>query len=422
MKKEKTIKPAKHVYCDFAVRNEVFHFSYIIDKSDKGVIEITFPFSIKKFSQAYHRLLASSCAAVVGSLVLAEEIEMSWSGGSNFFEEIVTSLYDIRTFSEGVDYINPNVLFAKKSTRQVKKYKDLKDSRAVLSWSGGIDSSLSLLLLKKNKFTVYPFFTDINIHQKSHELESIERLSKQLEVTCERVNVWWPKILEHGKKYSNKFDHFPEYNAIPFGRDFIHSMIGLFFAKQYDAKNICFGHEHELWKNDIKIDGKVIERNDMQNERNMKRIENMAKDLLPQITFVSPIAGLSKYAVYEMMATNYLSVLQNTTTCYFKKRCGQCNNCKLMEVIEELYAGEDTITFSDFKHMLSFKNTVKKETFQTMIYVYYYDWLQKYKTDKRFIELIQNKYGDIMHLSKQEAMDLLLVRHKNMTIPLDFVI
>lgn len=422
MKKEHTIKPAKQLSCHYTINDKVFCFSYLIDNLYKGEIEIKFPFNIQNFIQEYHRLLADACCAVVGALVLASEIKISWPAKSKFLNEIVISLYDIRAFSEEINYINPKLHSIDKPDYFIEKVNDLEASRAILSWSGGIDSTLSLLLLKKNKFTVFPFFTDINIHQKSHELKSIQSLSKKLGVTCDVVSVYWPQLLEHGKRYSNKFDKFPEYNAIPFGRDFIHSMIGLFFAKHYGAQNICFGHEYELWKNDINIDGKIIERNDMQNERNMKRMENLSRNLLPQIKFVSPIAGLSKFAVYKIMKLDYPLILDKTTTCYFKKRCGKCNNCRLMEVVEELFAGEDTITLSDFKNMLSFKNTVEKETFQIMIYAYYYDWLQKYKMDLRFFKLIQNKYGDIIHLTKQDALDLLFIKHKNSTIPSDFII
>jgi 7-cyano-7-deazaguanine synthase in queuosine biosynthesis len=413
------MKRADTLTVDYKIKGDTFVVPFNIDSKIKGDIKIRFPFALDGFDESLYSYLAMSCAAVLASLSLPKKIIFSFPVyQKKAFDEVFKILYDVRCYSEEIDFFVPE-LKALKTNRAKTLPLNFSKKSASLFWSGGLDSTYSYILLKKNGYEVNLIHSDINQDTSSAEKKAVVSISKNLGIDFEHLYIEFPLLKKIGRQYSQKFSVYPYYNSIPFGRDIIHVFAGLFFNLKHKTKCICFGHENELWGNYIYFKGKKICRNDFQSEKGTALLDSILKKISPQLHIFSPVAALSKYRVYNSLMNYNKDILKKTTSCYFGSDCGECLNCLLYRMLTNIFfkkvpTDEELITFLDAS------NTIKKETFATMHYLGFYDTIKEEMPREIRIKL-KEKFGHLLAREKESIIDDLEKINKVKLTPSDFI-
>ncbi len=411
------MKSANYLQADYEVGGNVFKLNFNIDNQIKSYISIKFPFKIENFNSVLHDHLASACISVLASLSLPDRISLSFAmPQKKNFDKAIKILYDIKSYSEKNQFKNYPQINCLKEKNQKIKFKSLKES-ATLLWSGGLDSTYSYILLKNNGYDVNLIHTNINIDQSKFEQKSISSLSKILNVNPYFVFIDFPDIKNIGVKYSNKFAKFPSYNSIPFGRDIIHIFIALYFNIKYKAKNICLGHEYELWKNYIYFNNKVICRNDFQSEIGSVLMDNILKNINKNLHFFSPVAAISKFKIYNNLFKFNKDILNKISFCYFGNNCGQCSNCFVYRFLQNIMLHKNG-NMSELKSYILGGNITGRETFSKIVYCYFYELA--YNSGKEVRDLLSDKLGDVIYKNREEIFKSLNKIHKVKLTPRDF--
>jgi 7-cyano-7-deazaguanine synthase in queuosine biosynthesis len=404
----------------FKVKGKILQVDYTIDDSVNGNISINFHFSIEKYPPLFHAYLASSCAVVISSLILAKKINFNFClPQRKLFLEAMELVYNIRSYSEFGAFVSLPKVISPKCKKEEKIAFSPKEKESILFWSGGVDSTLSYLLLKKNGYKVRLIHTNINQDQSTSEKIAVSALSKILRVNPDFVSIKFPGLKTIGKQYSKKFAKFPSYNSIPFGRDIIHASVGLYFCYKHDSKYLCFGHEYELWRNYIKKNNKQICRNDFQSELGCLLLDKICKKMSKELSIFSPIAALSKLRIYQTLFDHSPRILANTTSCYFGSGCGACNNCLLHKNLGRVMRREQG-DIEKMKEWLSAKNTTEEETFAKTLYLYFYDAAQQSKDTRKLKNLLQIKFGNLLKNSRSSVRKDLQKVHQNKLAPKGF--
>ncbi len=412
------IKRANLLEVSYRILKNKIYIYYIIDQEKKRKIIIKFPFQIKDFSKITHNHLAMACVVILSSLVLPKQINLNFAlPQKKLFLQLIEILYNIRSYSEGLPFLSLPKIYAEKINDFINVDFNILNNSASLFWSGGVDSTYSLLLLRKNNYEIDLIHSNINIDQSIQEKKSIQILSKKLKVKPQFLYIDFPDLKTIGKKYSKKFSHFPFYNSIPFGRDVVHVFAGLYFNIKYNKKYICFGHERELWENYV-YKNKVICRNDFQSEKGMLLLNLMLKNINPKIGLFSPIASLSKYKIYKELRKNK-NIFSNVSYCYFSSKynkCGKCSNCVLYNVLEKIFNNKQG-SFKEMKNLLEMKNTTDEETFIKIFYLYFFSIIRK----KQKNSLILQKFDEaLLKNSKNDLIKKLNRVNKVKLTPRDF--
>lgn len=410
------MKRANFIKGEYFIKKNKYRFNFNIDDKLKSHLSITFPFDISAFDTSFHDYLGTALASLLASIVLAKKVETSFTfRQKDNFLEIIKILYDIRCYSENKDFVKLPKIDSQYSLGEKVSFKTKADN-AILFWSGGVDSTLSYLLLRKNEYKTFLVHTDINVDQKKAENVAVRKISKQLGVSSEFIEIDFPMLKKISKLYSNKFDKYPSYNSIPFGRDIVHVFIGLYYSYIKKAKYLCFGHEYELWKNNINVKGNLVYRNDLQSEQASIILNNILKTINKDLRIFSPIASLSKLKAYKLLLEYNQAILKNTESCYFGNKCGECNNCLLYDVLGKVSDGQEGDLKEFVKVILETKNTVSKETFANILYVYFYTVIKEGKNTSEFEKIIQHKFGKVLNKSKKEVLrDLNIIKKIKLT-------
>ena len=410
-------KHPKLLRSGYIVKGKQFTLTYEVENGLSGDMRITFPFSIAR-EKDLHPYLAVACTLVVAGMVLPKDVEVDFSVPKlRTFESLLQHLYDIRCYSEGIPFQEARLRSCSAETLTLSHLDWMHNKKhAVHFWSGGVDSTASLLLLKQNGYSVTPVHTNINVNQSLSEKRTTMILEKELHVRALDVSIEFPQLAELGMTYSKKFNAFPDFNAIPFGRDMIHLFIGCYLARKKGAGAITFGHEHELWKNILHVHGRDILRNDAQTEVFSLKLQTVLASIHPDLHLFSPIAPLSKYRIVRDLFEHHEKILLLATYCYFGKRCGNCSNCLLYQMLFGLLYGVH-ISTQDFESMLKTGNVVEEETFKDIIYFFYYDLIQDQKRKPGYKQKLERKFGSLLNETRTQVERRLMNIHPAQLMP-----
>jgi hypothetical protein len=151
------------------------------------------------------------------------------------------------------------------------------------------------------------------------------------------------------------------------------------------------GLEHEVWKNYLFYEKKKIWRHDIQSEEGFLLMNSIIKSAIPGMRLFSPLSSLRKLEVYETMLEHYPEILKHTTSCFFGRNCGKCMNCILYRNMRLFYEGK-TISEENFLKELAINDTVAKETFEEFCFLFYYEYIKKYRFNKKYKQRLKEKY------------------------------
>jgi 7-cyano-7-deazaguanine synthase in queuosine biosynthesis len=410
----------EHVHISFSVAENIFTLQYIIENESPEKITVEFPFLIDAYPETLHINLAVSFGVILASLTVPKEIFYDFEiCAKKEYQEILAMIYAIRGYSEFLHDIKTPKVSAKKTAHFAKTAeKDTAQKSAVLCWSGGVDSTSAYLLLQKNGYRIHALHTDINQTQAVSERNAIEALSQILHISPTCVSIYFPQLHDIGKKYSTKFAQFPIYNDIPFGRDILHVAISLYLNYLRDAKYICLGYEHETIHMQVQSNKKYIWRHDVQSVQGLHLYNAVAKQVNKHYAVFSPIAGLSKFRVYEMLIKEGL--LEYSTSCFFGDACGKCTNCLLYHTISRILTHKKG-NIEELRSFLKTHDTVHEETFAVIFYLYFYEVLQKLPKNTDEWRRAEKKFGSVLQKTHSELLDYIHTIHPAPFLPKNFL-
>lgn len=416
----KKIKQAEILHTYFVAQEKQVVISYTIDLSLSGKIVLEFPFCIDGFPPVLHEYLAAAATSVLASLSLPRVVQVDFSiPALSVFREVLEMVYDIRGVSEFGELIGyPDVQSEAQKGKTELEFNPT-SKRAVLCWSGGLDSTASYLLLKRNGYEVNLLFSNVNQDQAEAESAAVKSLAKQWQIEPIEFKVDFADMKRVGKIYSQKFASPPAFNSIPFGRDLLHLCAGMYLAYKNQSKYICFGYEREVWEAFIEVKDKKVPRYDLQSVEGCLLMDKMVKQTNPGLGVFSPVSAISKLRIYESLFHFDESILRNTTSCYFGGRCGACVNCSLYQMLENMAKGKKG-SLTELVDYLSVKDTVSKETFSQLIRVYFFEAIEAAKRDPALAPVIRAKFGDVLDLPLNDLMNGLQNVNKTVLTPPGF--
>lgn len=191
-----------------------------------------------------------------------------------------------------------------------------KSIKAVLSFSGGLDSTAGLLLALDKKIKVLPIWIDFGQRNNLAEYKSIKAISRRLKVKplILRLNLK-PDILKGWK----------DWNFIIPGRNFLFLSLAnsiLKFSQSRDKTIYLCAHKDEMG---------FIKNRDKSQHFFQAASGLFSADSGQKIKSFSPFRDYSKSEIISYWRRNWekkyrLSPLE-TTTCYYNGNCGKCDAC-----------------------------------------------------------------------------------------------
>ncbi len=361
-----------------------------------GAVTVALPISIAGHPEILHRYLAASITALLASLTLPRTIRLDFAlPPHGVFHDLLGVIYGTRGIAERGHIIPAPTVTAPPAAGDERLQCAPERTRAVLCWSGGVDSTYAYLLLKKNGYAVDLLHSDINQDQSIAERGAVRRLARTLHVRVAPITVSFPALKTLGRRYSEAFADPPAYNAIPFGRDVLHTCAAMYLAYARNARYICFGYEREVWEHYLYAHGKRIGRYDLQSEEGCMLLDRLVKTAHPDLNVFSPVASLSKLRMYQTLARFDSTLLANTASCYFGDRCGQCVNCYLYRALARLTDGVQG-SRAELDEFLRARTMVREETFAEVLYLYFYDAIRSARTDAATTTLLRQTFGDAL--------------------------
>lgn len=217
--------------------------------------------------------------------------------------------------------------------------------RAVILWSGGIDSTLCLYqrLADANCSTVYGLFCDFGQQSVQAELHSIRRITggiKNIDGFTDKfrgIHVSRLSLSEHVLTGGLPDKYAPGYSdeLLP-GRNTIFAMLGYYHARRVGATHVVLGIHRGMYP-DCSPDWC----NNVRAIFNNENISCYGDDDHPHVALSTPIVTLDKPDVINM-ARKIGVLLDDTWSCHFPvfvdklrvfEPCGACGPCKKREAL-----------------------------------------------------------------------------------------
>jgi len=170
----------------------------------------------------------------------------------------------------------------------------------------------------------------VNVDAAKSELQAVEKLSGLLDTNFELLQVKFEQFLEIATRYSTKAREYPDINSVPHGRELLLLPVALMYASEFEASTICFGFENSTWTEEFEYEGQRYSRYDTQSEFCNTNLQNVIhRYVSPNISLFSPLASITEYRKFRMIATRFAELAQNTSSCYWGRSCGECSKCVL---------------------------------------------------------------------------------------------
>ncbi len=193
--------------------------------------------------------------------------------------------------------------------------------KAVLLFSGGIDSTAAGILLKEKGYRVFPLFIDYGQSSLAAEQLVVNKIA--IKLGFEPVRVITTELLKQLTK-SNLLgkEAVDDSQAWVPGRNTLFMIIAGIFAKQVDADGVCIGYMLD--------DNFVFGDNDYFHHKNVEQL--LSKSFLQPMEVFMPIVSYRKKDLVTLLMEKGL--LSDTVSCWNAKvvrgkvvSCGSCANC-----------------------------------------------------------------------------------------------
>jgi 7-cyano-7-deazaguanine synthase in queuosine biosynthesis len=342
-----SFEPADTLRVGLDVSHSEIRLPYSIDDRFSGVLRVSYPFALDGGSVSLLPPIALGVAAFLGQLCLAKRIILEFPSSSDMIQRIlpiVEMLYDVRRWWDGLDLSPLPELVPVGEDYSPSPFRHPIFKRACLLWSGGKDSALSTILLQKNGYVVDPIHIIGNARVEESELSAAARLGRHFNLDYHRIVLAFPQFLDIARGYAVKWDSFPHYNAVPFGRDLVLVLLSSLVAKQTGASFLCMGHEFDERSAYFDYQGKSIARCEIESSRGELLVEDYIRHTISSdLRFFAPVGGLPEFRTLYEMFTFYPELMAQVSFCFWGNSCGRCSKCLRYYLVERTLEKQGTI-------------------------------------------------------------------------------
>lgn len=325
---------------DFDGNNRIA-INYEIDELRKDVVNIILPYKVK-LNNTHLSLLGLITSIILAKLCLAEEIILDFPISGEMVKSgipLLELLYDARCYRDRID-IRPlpriNINNELPFVAPIKSQNKCDPRHAQLLWSGGKDSTLSLLMLQANGYKVSGFHATINEATALIELESSKELGGLFSQDFDCINIDSRPFAQIGTRYSTTFGKYPKHNSIPQGRDFILFTLLAIISDSKNSNILCSGSEYELFSKTIEYQGKLIYRHDAQSQKGYELITNFLSQWYQHgFQVFSPVSPLTEYRTFKILSAVAPKSFDFISSCFWGDWCGECLKCFRYALIQK---------------------------------------------------------------------------------------
>ncbi len=332
-------------------------FQFINDKHNlDGTLAVDLSKYIGKLDEKELDLVGAAALLVVAGLFIPSSIVIQWDSNAARcieFSKILEILYNVRAYCAKIPIFFPSVTIQssnnKKETGLTKIVSDsCFSSRStifshIVLFSGGIDSTYSMLRLLKEGYKPLALFLGANSDTRELEWEASRRIASKLGVELLRYDF---EIKGFPKKGADpdiwpQFGQFPYYNSIPHGRDILSAAIASIITRRMNIRFIAFGQEKESREKTIFYRGRKILRHDIESREGSKILNSWLNRCLGyDFNLFSPIESFSIEEIRLDMINRYPDLLSMTQSCFWERLCCKCVKCISLYLMQRVTGNE----------------------------------------------------------------------------------
>jgi 7-cyano-7-deazaguanine synthase in queuosine biosynthesis len=316
---------------------------YVVDARPEATIRVQYPEVVADLPPEAVDLIAAASAIYLGSLALAAEVEIARPLSPGLVEDmgrIVEMLYDIRRWKDDRPLGPPAQLLSPARDSTEANQTPLTPRKSALLWSGGKDSTLSLVTLRANEYDICPVHVTINSGVEELERRAVVALSAWLGAPTETVTIEHPDFGEFTRAYAREWDRFPHWNRVPFGRDLLTAAVAVPFALASGASFVSMGHDNECRTAIVHHRGKRIPRNDLESAEGATILERAIRTYVhPDLGLLPPVGNLSELRILRDMFARYGELMELASFCFWGDKCGRCAKCLRYYLADQVYGG-----------------------------------------------------------------------------------
>ena len=299
-------------------------------------------FRVPPLHDGSRALLEVAVAVYLGSLALAREIRVRYPVPEallSSFAPVAEALYDIRRWRDDLDLSGGPTIAAPEAEVE-PEHRALDPRRSLVLWSGGKDSTLSLLTLRANGYDTIPIHFVVNAGSEDPERRAVREISDILGIApIETVRVEHPEFLDLSSAYADSWDAFPLSNRVPFGRDLLLTAMAIPWALHCGARHVALGHDNECRNAYVDYRGKRIPRNDVECANIALGVERAIQDFVhPDLRLLPPVANLAELRILRDMLVEHPTLMGRTSFCFWGRNCGQCAKCLRYYLADRVFA------------------------------------------------------------------------------------
>ena len=299
-------------------------------------------FRVPPLHDGSRALLEIAVALYLGSLALAREIRVRYpipQGLLSRFAPVAEALYDIRRWRDDLDLSGGPSITAPETKIEPERC-ELEPERSLVLWSGGKDSTLSLLTLRANGHDTIPVHFVVNAGSEDPERQAVQEISDILGIApIESVRVEHPEFLDFSSAFADSWDAFPLSNRVPFGRDLLLTAMAIPWALHCGAGNVALGHDNECRNAYVEYRGRRIPRNDIECADIAVRVECAIQAFVhPDLRLLPPVANLAELRILRDMLVDHPSLMSRTSFCFWGRNCGQYAKCLRYYLADRVFA------------------------------------------------------------------------------------
>lgn len=301
--------------------------------------------------------IASAATLVVAGLFVPDQIKIEWSSNASqgeAFQRLLSILYDVRAYCSQTDFRRAEIIskgtinhFPMGSTPLLLNLDEHIDHLQL--FSGGIDSTCSLLKLKNAGASPVALYCGLNADTAQLEQEAARRIAAHLNVTlveCSFVQEGFPARGADPDIWP-QFGQFPYYNSIPHGRDILSAAVAGVIASRCGIKKIAFGQERESREKVVRYKGRNILRHDIESHKGAAILNKwLNQNLEATVELISPVEDMSIKEIRLHMAARHPDELSMTQSCVWERLCCRCLKCISLYILQRI-TGKQLFDFKE---------------------------------------------------------------------------